>query len=303
MHAAVRVRREGRGAAQGGGRRAFATLPLGKRARACRPERPRYPTLIEQRSSQRHCPQSTLPQGSPFAARSTSVETLIEQGEIVDSRRVFWVEVQRCHENSPEELASCGPPPSFSSIVARPPGAGWLLRISRAPSRDRRATYTNSPRYSKCSLSDRQVLRRRHSCDQRDRTSQSIVTRGQSEPGGYVSRRSFDGVLELLLSQAEIPLVKPLNAKPHRFVRTIILYVAGVLSDHRIRNWRGRYRLLTARFLRVVVRRTSVQTIACQWSGPETYTFPPFWLPVSDGRSNIGLWVSRLRSCSTRHYV
>jgi hypothetical protein len=43
--------------------------------------------------------------------------------------RVRWSNREYlCHENSSEELASCGPPPSFSSIMARPPGAGWLLR-------------------------------------------------------------------------------------------------------------------------------------------------------------------------------
>ena len=66
------------------------------------------------------------------------------------------------------------------------------------------------------------------------KSPQSIVARRQTDPGGYVLRRFFDGVLEILLRQAEAAFVELLDAEFDGFVRTVVFDVARVLSRKRI---------------------------------------------------------------------
>jgi hypothetical protein len=66
------------------------------------------------------------------------------------------------------------------------------------------------------------------------KSPQSIVTCRQSDPRGHVLWRLFNCVLEILLRQAEIALVKSLDAKPRRLIRGIIFDIAGILSGRGI---------------------------------------------------------------------
>ena len=75
---------------------------------------------------------------------------------------------------------------------------------------------------------------------------QSIVTCRQSDPRGHIAWRLFDRVLEILLCEAEIALVEPLDAEPGRLIRGIILDIAGILAGGWIGDRRRRQpRLVT----------------------------------------------------------
>ncbi len=79
------------------------------------------------------------------------------------------------------------------------------------------------------------------------KSPQSIVARRQTDPGGYVLRRIFDGVLEILLREAEVAFVESLDAESDRFIRAVVFDVARVLSGQRIGGRRrGQPRLLAA---------------------------------------------------------
>ena len=75
---------------------------------------------------------------------------------------------------------------------------------------------------------------------------QSIVTRRQSDPGGHVVWRFFNRILKILLRQAEVAVVEPLGAQPHRLIGRIILNVARILPGDRIGDRRRRQRRLVA---------------------------------------------------------
>ena len=75
---------------------------------------------------------------------------------------------------------------------------------------------------------------------------QSIVTRRQSDPRRHVIWRFFNRVLKILLRQAKVAVVEPLDAQPHRLIRRIILNVARILPGDRIGDRRRRQRRLVA---------------------------------------------------------
>jgi len=143
------------------------------------------------------------------ALRSTRAHvfrTLIEQSEIVDRRRVARGEPERRVELRP----------SLPQIPAQ------HIRISLIIEDIRCVTHQ---------------FRRGHIAAVGEiESSQSIVARRQSDPGGRVSGGLFDGALKVLLGQAKIAFVETLDAQFQRLVRGIVLHIARILSCDGVRD-------------------------------------------------------------------
>src|SRR3984957_702491 len=77
-------------------------------------------------------------------------------------------------------------------------------------------------------------------------SAQAIVTRRQSDPRHHVIWRFFNGVLKILLRQAEVAVVESLGAQPHRLIGRVVLHIARILTCDRIGHWRWRQTGLVA---------------------------------------------------------